>query len=440
MSTGSVTLYSWKNFYNVFPDGDLGGSIMRSISNSWYKLFLIERPSISLGLFRIAVALTTIFHVGPTLCHLGDNYFSTAYRSVNPNFFPFEFIQLVQRSPDWVVVIFVYLFIIFSFFFLVGLWSQLSCIVMAACCYFFYALNSFHIGTLSWDILLVTLFLMCVTPYHGDYFSIDCLSRGNADSFKKARPYFLQRLLQLQIGFTFFYTALYKVTGEGNWLKGNPLYCVLNYPSQGVTKNFLLRDFMMDQPGVCYWLGIVIVVIEFSMIFLLFWRRTRVSGIYLGVLFHVILILTLDVPAIFFFLFPTQLMLFINPEKIVQSVDLKREGNLRAGRWPFIFDGDCGFCRKAIRIIKIMDLLGKLEYVNFREYHHLTELHPELTYEKANRMSCLIVEKRLYGGFDAFRKISLVLPMLFPMVFIFYFPGMRSIGSILYTALPQDCD
>jgi len=36
----------------------------------------------------------------------------------------------------------------------------------------FYALNEFHIGTLSWDILLVTLFLMCVSPYHGIIFPL----------------------------------------------------------------------------------------------------------------------------------------------------------------------------------------------------------------------------------------------------------------------------
>ena len=95
---------------------------------------------------------------------------------------------------------------------------------MTACCYYFYALNDFHIGTLSWDILLVTLFVMCLTPYHGDYFSMDALRKGDAGAYRRPRPFFIQRLLQMQIASTFFYTALYKTTAQGNWFKDNPLH------------------------------------------------------------------------------------------------------------------------------------------------------------------------------------------------------------------------
>ena len=50
--------------------------------------------------------------------------------------------------------------------------------------------------------------------------------------------------------------------------------------------------------------GVSIIVIEFLMIFLLFCRKTRMSAVYAGIFFHIVLILTLDVPATFFFLFP----------------------------------------------------------------------------------------------------------------------------------------
>ena len=82
-------------------------------------------------------------------------------------------------------------FCITWFCFLIGLFAQISCILMTACCYYFYALNSFQIGTLSWDILLVTLFLMCVTPYHGDYFSVDALRRGDIDAWRRPQALFL---------------------------------------------------------------------------------------------------------------------------------------------------------------------------------------------------------------------------------------------------------
>ena len=208
----------------------------------WNRLFLTERPSISLSAFRIVVALTVGCVILPTFVPLEDTYLSTAFKTLNTNFFPVWFIDWVQASPDILVKIAVIFFCIVWFFFLIGLLSQISCIAVTALCYYFYALNDFAMATLSWDILLVTLFLMCLTPYHGDYFSLDCLVKADESAYKKERPYFLQRLLQIQVGFTFFYTALHKVTGVGNWITDNPIYYLMHYPAPGVVKHFILKD------------------------------------------------------------------------------------------------------------------------------------------------------------------------------------------------------
>src|SRR3989338_7146920 len=134
-----------------------------NIKKIWQLLFLEERPSIGLSFFRLAAAWTVGLHVIPSFFHLDDNYLSTAFKTVNLNFFTPGFVALVQKSPDSVVYLFVAVFCASWFFFFIGLFSQVSCLVMTLSCYYFYALNSFHIGTLSWDILLVTLFLMCLT-------------------------------------------------------------------------------------------------------------------------------------------------------------------------------------------------------------------------------------------------------------------------------------
>lgn len=182
---------------------------MNFVNKLWSHLFLVERPSISLSLFRIAIAMTTIFYIVPTLCHLEDNYFKTAFKTFDGSFLPAPFIELVVKSPEWIIILFVWIFAVSSFFFLIGFLSQLSCIVMVGSCYYFHALNAFHIGsTLSWDILLVTLFLMCITPYHGDYFSMDALLWGKESAYKRLRPFFLQRLLQLHVGLMYFLHGL----------------------------------------------------------------------------------------------------------------------------------------------------------------------------------------------------------------------------------------
>lgn len=396
-------------------------------------MFLDERSSIGLSFFRMACAFTVISHVVPSFFHMGDNYLSTGYKEYNTSFFPVYFIEWIMGSPDWVVYLFVWIFCVFSFFFFVGFLSQLSAVLTTIASYYFYALNSFHVGTLSWDILLVTLFLMCLVPYHGDYFSVDCLLKEGR-GYKKKRPYFIQRLLQFQIGFTFFYTALWKMYPQGNWLNQNPVFYLMHKPPAGVTKWFLLRDFLKTQPELCYWIGIAIIVSELIIMFLLFWPRSRVSALYMGVFFHIVLILTLDVPATFFFLFPAQLLLFINPERILSWIDEKQQFNKSAQQRPrILYDGQCGFCRRSIKGIQTMDMFEKYVYLNFRQFDDPTQVHPGLTKDACERQIILVdTLNNLHGGFFVFRKLCVSMPMMYPLFCVFYFPGTEIIGPIVY--------
>ncbi|MDP2652664.1 MAG: DCC1-like thiol-disulfide oxidoreductase family protein [Candidatus Omnitrophota bacterium] len=403
------------------------------MTDLWHKLFLQERASLGLGLFRIAVALTTGFHVLPGFFHLDDTYYHTAFKTHDTISYTPQFLELVQRSPDGLVLAFVVLFCVSWFFFLIGLFTQFSGIVLLACCYYFHALNEFVAGALSWYILVVTLFQMCLTPYPGDYFSVDCLRRGSPDAYKTPRPFFLQRLLQMQIALIYFYTGLIKVSAEGNWLRDNPVYDLMHTPPEGVTKFFLLRDFFAGHPGLCYAVGVLIIAIELSMPFLLFCRRTRVSAITLGFVFHVTLILTLDVPAVFFFLFPAQLLLFLRPEDVVRWIDQKRRFNQSADAARLVYDGRCGFCRASVDKLKVMDLFAVLKFVDYQTWGSVSQIHPRLTRDAAHSQLHLVEpDGTLYGGFFAFRRLCWTLPMLWPLLPFVYFPGAGVAGPVIY--------
>ena len=415
---------------------------MNAVNNMkqiWQKLFLEERPSIALAFFRIAVALTVAFHVLPTFVPLKENYLSGAFKVLNTNFFTPGVLDLVQRSSDPLVITVVALFCVVWFLFLIGFKTQLSTILMTLGCYYFYALNAFAIGTLAWDILLVTLVLICFVPYLGDYFSLDCLLNRDPDAFYRRRPFFIQRLLQMQLAFVYFYTGLYKVTAQGNWLSSNPIYYLMITPDDGVTKYFLLRDFFSVHPALCYVLGVVIVVIELLMPFLLFNPTTRLAGIGLGFLFHVTLILTLDVPAIFFFLFPAQLLLFIAPERILAWIEQQRKIFAHGPAREVIYDGHCQFCVASIDMLKVMDLFDRLTFVDYQTCKDLSVLHPDLTKEKVHSQLYLVEPSGiLYGGFFAFRRLTLLLPMLYPIIFFVYFPGANVLGPLMYAAISKN--
>ncbi len=410
-----------------------------SVNKIWNTLFGEERPSIGLSFFRMAVALTVGFHVIPSFFHLDNNYFSMALKTLNDGFFISNVLALIQKSPDGLVVFFVGLFLVSWFGFLIGLFSQFSCIIMTLCCYYFYALNDFYIGTLSWNMLLVALFLMCLVPYHGDYFSIDALRRRNPQSYQRLRPFFLQRLLQLQIASMFFYTAFCNVFVYG----GNPIYYLMNYPPEGDTKYSLFKEWMASRPEFCYWTGVFIVMMELALPFLLFCPKTRRSAILLGFSFHILLLLTLDVSAIFFFLFPAQLLLFIHPQKEINWINRKRSMNASSPRFKVIYDGHCHFCRRSIEQLQVMDLFARCDYVDYHSYvksaQQLEQLHPSLSKQLvASQLHFITPDGKIYGGFFAFRQMAWLMPMLYPLLPLMYLPTADWLGLGVYRFIAQN--
>ena len=402
------------------------------LADAWERAFLAERPSLSLGLFRIAVAATVGLHIFPTFLQMEDNYLSTAFREYNPLFFTTGVLKWVDQNPDWVVWMMAGIFTVAWLAFLLGAFTQIAGFVMDVGCYYFYARNCLHIGTLSYDILLVTVFLMIVTSYPGDSFSLDALIRGDPEPWRRRRPIFIQRLLQLQIAATYFCTGLCKWTASGNWLTDNPYYYLMHSPPMGVIKAFPGRAFLGAHPDLCYAIGIGIILCEMTLPFWLFWRKSRPFAIAAGFIFHVLLVVTMHVPTIFFFLFPPQLLLFVEPESLVAWLERRRERWRLQGPARLIYDGGCGFCRASLARVQALDPTGRIGPVDFRSVN-AASLHPALTPEACHaRIHLLETNGRLAGGFDAFRRLSLCLPMLWPLAPLLNLPGLGLIGTPVY--------
>jgi len=174
------------------------------------------------------------------------------------------------------------------------------------------------------------------------------------------------------------------------------------------------------------------VVVEIALIFLLFYHKTRISAISLGIFFQILLVLTLDVPATFFFLFPAQLLLFINPVRIEHWINQKRQHYRQSKRSRLVYDGHCQFCIKSVQRVKVLDMFGTCEYVDLQN-SDLKELHPELNKELAmSQLHLVEADGSLFGGFFVFRRICFTMPMMYPMILLFYFPGMGLLGPLVY--------
>jgi predicted DCC family thiol-disulfide oxidoreductase YuxK len=80
-----------------------------------------------------------------------------------------------------------------------------------------------------------------------------------------------------------------------------------------------------------------------------------------------------------------------------------------------------------------MDLFKLIKEIDFQQENELSAIHPELTKEKcASQMHLVEPNGKLYGGFWAFRRLAWNLPMLYPLLLVFYFPCMGVVGPRIY--------
>ncbi len=97
-----------------------------------------------------------------------------------------------------------------------------------------------------------------------------------------------------------------------------------------------------------------------------------------------------------------------------------------------VFDGDCGFCQTTVDFIKKIDWLKKFDFVPYQKDDFLRK-YSFLTPEMCEKEIFLIKENgKYYGGYDAFKIMSLYLPLTFFVSWFFFLPGVVHLGRIIY--------
>jgi len=98
-----------------------------------------------------------------------------------------------------------------------------------------------------------------------------------------------------------------------------------------------------------------------------------------------------------------------------------------------IYDGQCGFCRRALAVALRVDINGRLRLhdATHREYVHGE--FPELAgADFDNAMFAVDEDRRVTRGFFAFRRVAWESPLTWPLLLLFYLPGAGVVGSRLY--------
>jgi predicted DCC family thiol-disulfide oxidoreductase YuxK len=99
-----------------------------------------------------------------------------------------------------------------------------------------------------------------------------------------------------------------------------------------------------------------------------------------------------------------------------------------------LYDGECPLCLKSVALLRRLDWLHRLCFVNARARDDLPRIDPPLDSDRLlQEMHLLSPQGRsVYHGFRAFRWMAWRLPPLWLLIPLLYLPGMASLGQRLY--------
>jgi len=97
-----------------------------------------------------------------------------------------------------------------------------------------------------------------------------------------------------------------------------------------------------------------------------------------------------------------------------------------------IFDGQCGFCIRSLRVVRALDVRKVLRFHDANRPETL-ELFPELRAADLDEaMYARVQSEPLHRGFYAFRRLLWSSPFMWLLIPLFYFPGVSVPGEHVY--------
>ena len=104
-----------------------------------------------------------------------------------------------------------------------------------------------------------------------------------------------------------------------------------------------------------------------------------------------------------------------------------------------IYDGQCGFCIRSLKICRALDVRGALRFHDANARQEVLAAFPELAEaDFENAMFAVAPDRRVTRGFFAFRRILWESPPMWLLLPLFYFPGTGWIGPNVYAWIARN--
>jgi predicted DCC family thiol-disulfide oxidoreductase YuxK len=103
-----------------------------------------------------------------------------------------------------------------------------------------------------------------------------------------------------------------------------------------------------------------------------------------------------------------------------------------------IFDGDCGFCRRAVSFLKQWDKYGRLRFVPFQDRAALARL-PEIPRRNLEEAMHLVTPNgEIFVGAAAVPVMMRVLRWGMPVALLFRIPGVPWLAAKIYRIIARN--
>lgn len=406
--------------------------MMARLSRAWTRFWFEPAPAANLGVSRLVLFLALALYYSQQDFSLWGSV-SPALRDPIWLFDRFHFpffsvagLQIMQTV--WIAAL------VCS---AIGLFTHVSLLIAAVLGTYLLGLPHNFGQTYHFDATVVLVFWILAFSRAGDAWSIDALvaaSRhprraGVAPSAEYRWPV---QLALVALSLVFFAAGVAKITRSGLvWITSDHMAILLRRVQYHISDADPLLNWgtwLADIPWAASLLAATAVIVETAYPLALFSRRLRLPLVAGGIVL-ILGIRTLMGPTFEQFLLVNA---FWVPWTAVGA--WLRQRLPHAPALTVIYDGACGLCVPTVAVIKRLDLLQRIDYLDAtRNWDAVALRFPSLRQDAClTEMHVVTSTGDIVAGFEAYRAMSRVLPLGWLLRPLLYLPPVPALGRAVY--------
>lgn len=154
-----------------------------------------------------------------------------------------------------------------------------------------------------------------------------------------------------------------------------------------------------------------------------------------GVFFHGMILILMDVGTFSFVMFTGYIGL-LQEWDFETFKNFFNRGMKKSSSISVLYDGACRLCNRSMFFFLVADRLGRLRAVDFRDAELRKRYAPDISSVDLDRaLHIRLPDGTTFAGFDAFRKLTWNIPVLWPLAPFLYIPGIPLIGRAIYAKI-----